>query len=741
MLVVNHKVYCQKEIYFQVFNNHNPQISLNDYLFVVEENERLSDIASVKEYLSFKPFKQSEKFDKSTAYWGKMLIKSELSETKKMILALGAKRHSDIADIYLLDESNTIIKQVKSGHFVKQSEKEVKKELGSKCFIELEPGKLYKIFVRIENISGFTPSFDIKLTDYDKLEEKVSLRNLVQGGLQGALLIMFLYNLFIFVYSRDKVYLYYSLYILGIALNFVIERGLFKEYTIPETPRLEPYAFILATGLATIAYFQFVRYFLNTKKHMPKWDLAHLWVVRINIGVTVALLALLLISFNIPVSINVSNYMNLIGLFYGFVFIYYLIRYDNKLSRFFIAGAFVLAGGTFVSLYFLISKNPLSFDPKYFMNMATILEILIFSLGLGYRLKLIEKSKQEAQKELIEQLKQNERLKERINRELEEKVKERTLEIELQKEELLASSETLKTANDILINQKREIEVKNEEITLQKKYLEKVHKGTTDSINYASRLQKVILPSENLLQKYFSEHFIFYQPKEIVSGDFYWYRYIERNGRRYFALVAADSTGHGVPGSLVSMLGISLLNETVIRNRLEDSNIVLEMLRRDVKATFSHSDENLLTKDGIDMAFCLIDLDSLEMQYAGANRPLLLIKQNGQEEKTLLEYKPTKSPIGTHHKEYDFENHVIQLEKGDKIYLCSDGYADQVGGPDGRKYYFKRFKELLVSIHEKSMEEQKEIIIKTHNDWIEHEYKGEDKFKQVDDILVMGVKV
>ncbi|NJO92093.1 MAG: hypothetical protein HC831_26325 [Chloroflexia bacterium] len=321
--------------------------------------------------------------------------------------------------------------------------------------------------------------------------------------LQGALWIMFLYNLFIFVYSRDKVYLYYSLYIIGIAVNFVVERGIFSEYTASEFPKLEPYAFIFATGLATVAYFQFVRYFLHTKKNMPKWDLAHLWVVRINIFITLLLFGVLIFSFNVPTSINVSNYLNLIGLLYGFVFIWSLIKQDNKLARFFIAGAIALAVGTIISLYFLIAKQSLWFDPKYFMNGGTLLELLIFSLGLGYRIRLIEKSKQKVQEELIEQLKRNERLKEEANRELEGKVKERTAEIELQKEEILAQAENLKMANDILTKQKREIENKNEEITQQKRYLEKVHKDTTDSINYASRIQNVILPSSSLLSRFF----------------------------------------------------------------------------------------------------------------------------------------------------------------------------------------------------------------------------------------------
>jgi two-component system, sensor histidine kinase LadS len=715
-------------------------------LHVYSEDKPGNTIDFVKQNGAFAPYKPGDKLSKKDVHWAKLLIKSNVLEKQELIIQIGEKRSSDFAEMFLFNQNDSLLKHAKSGHFELGSEKDIPQEPGSKFYIELEPEGVYTAYFKIKNISGFKPSFVIKVYSKEEFSSKVSLRNLVQGLLQGALWIMFLYNLFIFVYSRDKVYLYYSLYILGVAINFIVERGLFSEYTASEIPRSEPYAFVLATGLATIAYFQFIRYFLHTKKHLPKWDVAHLWVVRINIAITILLLVVLFISFNIPISINISNYLNLIGLLYGFVFIWYLIKQESKLSRFFIAGALALAIGTIISLYFLITKKEPWFDPKYFMNAGTIVELLIFSLGLGYRIRLIEKSKQKVQLKLIEQLKQNERLKEEANRELEGKVKERTAEIELQKEEILAQSENLKMANDILTNQKREIENKNEEITQQKRYLEKIHKNTTDSINYASRIQNVILPSPHLLDEYFAEHFIFYKPKEIVSGDFYWYRVIEQNNKRYFALVAADSTGHGVPGSLVSMLGISLLNETVLRNEVKSSSEVLEVLRDEVKATFSNSDERLLTRDGIDMAFCFIDLDSLEMQYAGANRPLLLFKKNGNSNQNdelngLIEYKPTKNPVGIYHKEHPFKNHNIQLEKGDSIYLFSDGYTDQVGGPDGRKFYFKRFKELLAEIHDKPMMEQRKIIVQSHNDWISHTFRNGETFRQVDDMMVMGIRI
>ncbi len=738
--------WAQNQKVLRIDSSIPPNISQNQFLEILEDPNGEFSVDSVKKIKNFEVYNPDLKLNAKSFYWAKLNIKSGFDEINEVIIQIGGKRSSDFAELYLFNSKDSLIKQALGGYFLEREKKDIQREIGSKFMIRLEPGKTYTLYFRINNISGFAPQFDIKILEKQYFSDRLNRRNLVQGMLQGALWMMFLYNLFIFFYSRDKVYLYYSLYIIGIALNFVVERGLFVEYTIPNFPKLDPFFFIFATAVAAASYFQFIRYFINTKKHMPKWDIAHQWVIAINLVVSVILLAVLFIAFQIPISVNISNYLNLLGLIYGFVFIYYLIKKNHKLSWFFAAGAMVLAIGTFISLYFLITKKPLDFDPKYFMNGATIAELLIFSLGLGYRIRLTEKAKQLAQIELIEQLKQNDLLREKVNRELETRVKLRTAEIEQQNEEIIAQSDSLKNANEVLIQQKREIENKNEEIGQQKRYLEKIHQNTTDSINYASKIQNVILPSQNELTKYFDGHFIYYKPKEIVSGDFYWYRYIERDKQRYFAIAAADATGHGVPGSLVSMLGISLLNETVIRNEVNKASQVLEKLRDEVKTTFSNYEDLLLTRDGIDIAFCIINLDTLQMQYSGANRPLVIFKndpQKGTDEelKGLIELKPTKNPIGKHPKELEFTNHIIQLEKGDVIYLFSDGFGDQIGGPEGRKFYFKRLKEMMAEIYTQPLTDQKLIIDNAFQDWINHKYSDGQNFRQVDDILIMGIRI
>ncbi|MBN2755866.1 MAG: SpoIIE family protein phosphatase [Bacteroidales bacterium] len=727
--------FSQENIY--LINDVNQKLNnLNNELLIFEDSNNKFSIKEIKN-VDFKKY-DSQKLNSKSTYWAKISIKSAIKEKADWIFYFADKRGSDISEIYVYD-NDSLIKKTKSGQFEKKINKEIFRETGSKFLFSPNLNNTYTIFFKIKNISKFSAAFNLKLESTEVFNNKINQRNLEQGWLQGILWIMFFYNLFVFVYSRDKVYLFYALYILGIAFNFFIERGLFIEYIIPNSPILNPYIFIIATGLASAAYFQFIRLFIDTKIKMPKWDNAHKYVIWLNILISIILLIILKVIFNVRFAINVSNYLNLAGLFYGLIFIAYLIKKGDFLSRFFVTGALFLAIGTIISLYFLITKTDLNINPKIFMSAGTIGEILFFSLGLGYRIRLIEKEKQKTQIKLIEQLKNNESLKEKVNRELEQKVKERTIEIEQQNEEIIAQTENLIRANDVLINQKREIENKNEEITLQKSSLEKILKNTKDSINYASKIQEAILPPENILEAYFKDYFIYYKPKEIVSGDFYWHKFIKRDDGRYFIFVAGDATGHGVPGALVSMLGISFLNEVVARKDLKTANQVLEILRNEVKSTFRQTKENTTTRDGFDMAFCVLNLDTLEMQYAGANRPVLIIKnKNSETVEKLIEIKGDRNPIGIHPREKNFTNHIIQLEKGDKIYLFSDGFSDQLGGFDGRKFYLKRFKDLLCDITNEPMKKQKALLDEKYQNWISSDNQN---FKQVDDILVMGLKI
>jgi serine phosphatase RsbU (regulator of sigma subunit) len=279
-------------------------------------------------------------------------------------------------------------------------------------------------------------------------------------------------------------------------------------------------------------------------------------------------------------------------------------------------------------------------------------------------------------------------------------------------------------------NRKLEAIVKERtaEVVEKNKKIEQQNIAITDSIRYAKRIQTAVLPDKQTCKLF--DYFIYFAPKDIVSGDFYWVHHFEKQKRLIF--IAADCTGHGVPGAFMSMLGTSFLNEIVAKLDINHSDSILNHLRHYVINTLSQGlkegdkDER---KDGMDMALVSIDLNSMILEFSGANNPLVFIR-NGE----LTEYKPDKMPIGAYVKQnIPFKRTEIQLQPGDTFYMFSDGYVDQFGGPDGRKYMKKNFKDYLLSIHHLPFNEQKEILRKEMNSWMEgHE--------QIDDQIVLGVK-
>jgi len=275
-----------------------------------------------------------------------------------------------------------------------------------------------------------------------------------------------------------------------------------------------------------------------------------------------------------------------------------------------------------------------------------------------------------------------------------------------------------KKANELLHEQNIEIKQQRDQIFQQKQEI-------TDSIHYAKRIQNAVLPREELLDK-LSDHFILFKPRDIVSGDYYWMT--EKDGKTF--VLAADCTGHGVPGAFMSMLGISFMNEIVNKSDNTEANLILNQLRENVVQSLHQRGEEGEQKDGMDLALCVIDIKTKKIQYAGAYNPLYLIRKG-----KLIEYKADKMPIGIYaEKDHSFTNNEIETQKGDTFYMFSDGYVDQFGGPRAKKFMSKKFKELLLNICPKSMKEQREILDRTIEEW-----KGQ--IEQIDDIIVMGFRI
>ncbi|MEL7005457.1 MAG: PAS domain S-box protein, partial [Bacteroidota bacterium] len=252
------------------------------------------------------------------------------------------------------------------------------------------------------------------------------------------------------------------------------------------------------------------------------------------------------------------------------------------------------------------------------------------------------------------------------------------------------------------------------------------NKKIADSINYAKRIQNAILPNNVVINNVLPDSFILYKPKDVVSGDFPWY--VQMGDDIYMA--AVDCTGHGVPGALLSLIGYFLLNDIVRSRKISDPGLILDQLDDGVTTTLRQDQDDSKTKDGMDIALCKLNTKTNKVEYSGAHRPLYVMKDGEMEE-----IKGNKFAIGggIYKNQTNFTNFKLSLKKGDSIYFCSDGFPDQFGGPDNRKFGPKRTRELIKEIHMKSMKEAYEIFDHQWEDW-----KGQEK--QTDDVLLIGIK-
>jgi serine phosphatase RsbU (regulator of sigma subunit) len=308
-----------------------------------------------------------------------------------------------------------------------------------------------------------------------------------------------------------------------------------------------------------------------------------------------------------------------------------------------------------------------------------------------------------------------------------------------------------------LSEKNKQISIQNEELAVQKEFSEFKNKDLIDGLRYGWRIQQALLPTSSRLLKQIEKGFVYFSPKDIVSGDIYWTFKSKNKNRNDAIFSVVDCTGHGVPGAFMSILAINAINYAVLNKKAKSPSKILEITNNYVFKTMKYYNSGLgdyQIRDGMDMILCSLDRTKQLLQFSGANRPLFIVRKEenavsltldlGEDEyrkaningMILFEVLPTKKTVGTQIEKESklFKNRDLRVEKNDMIYLTSDGYADQFGGPKGKKYMLKRLKNLLTLIYELNELEQKEIIQQSLIDW-----KGEED--QVDDITIMGVRV
>ncbi len=587
--------------------------------------------------------------------------------------------------------NNGMVTIRKSGNAIPPRSKDVNISGSDDLRIFLPPGESDTLYLRVSLsdeslISGLT----FTISTHQSVISKDRSKRLVFGIFVGIMLIMVLYHIPLFVKGRESSYLFYILYILAFLLFFINKEGYIYEIT----PRFTTAPLnIFLQEIFLLFFLLFGRSYLDTRNKLQSWDTILLIAVWFTVGGLILNFSILLLQglgVSVPIFIQLGGLAIIIvsaigSLFLAIVPAMILTRENFQPARYFLfANLFLILG---IAINYALNEYALG---RHSQEFGVTLQILTFSIGLSERINLLKKSKEVAQRRIIDQLRENAGLKDKVNRELEDKVQERTFEIHAQKE-----------------------------------HIEKQNKEIKYSFDYAKKIQNTVLPRHEVFDNLFGEHFIFFKPRDIVSGDFYW---ISQSDHKII-LTAADCTGHGVPGSLMSMLGITMLHEIVNEKNVLHSEEILNQLRLSIARTLKQEGKIGEQKDGIDMALVIYDMKTRQLEFSGANNPIYIIR-NGE----MLEYKGNNMPVAFYEKMSDFTRFTLDMKQGDRVYMFTDGFPDQFGGPQGKKFKYRPFKDLLLEVSERPMEEQHRILSLIFDEW-----KGD--LSQIDDVLIIGLRL
>ena len=523
-------------------------------------------------------------------------------------------------------------------------------------------------------------------------------RNILYGLYFGGLTIMLLYNLSIFIFLRDKSYLYYVLIIVCTINMFAGLNGFSAVYLWPDTPIINLYIVKIMMAFMVMTTILFANSFLQAKKYAPFFY--HLS----KLNMVLAVLALIWTTLNLETYVEHTLLKFHILWILG-VGVMAWIR-GQKAARFYVvAWIFYIIGGLAVT-FSNSGTIPFNFFTRHSVEFGSTLEVILLSIALSDRYRLIRREKEAVTQKLLQKETEAKEV-------LEEKVKERTISLQ-------EANEELKQINE-------ELSVTIETVNIQNQEIEEQRRLILSSINYAKRIQDAILPRVTEIQKIFPESFVFFKPRDIVSGDFYFYA---QKGHKTI-ISAIDCTGHGIPGAFMSLIGNDLLHEIVINQEVLEAHIILEKLHLGVRSLLRQKETK--NREGMDMTLVVIDTSNHVLEFAGAKNAMLYIQN--QELKLI---KGDKMPIGGEQREMyrTFTKHQIELGTATSIYLFSDGIQDQFGGNENRKFSPRRLRNLLLENHQKPMQEQKEILEKTIEQW-----RQEGKEGQIDDMLLIGLKV
>ncbi len=632
-----------------------------------------------------------------TPYWIKINIKNQLEWDAMFVLFPGKW---DYIDLYQV--SGGAVKVKKTGYLVPIEERDQPKRTPYfEIFTRL--GEEQTLYLRAYNDlnTSRTASYRSVMqyrTDY--FETQIQERY-IQGGYSGILLAMVLYNFIIFLMVRDRSYLYYVLSSACFFLYWLTSNDFTFEYLWTQYLYWDKISTFYLTLFFLAFYILFTKSFLDAKKQLHRFNMVFngmLLLVGLSICLGIA-------GIYKPLN-TITPILAIISTFIIVAASVRSITKGHKVAFYFLlANSAQLLGATIYGLMFmgLLPENVYTYHA---MPFGSVLQAILFSASLANRINILNKevadiaiAKEKLEKKKEADSKQQIELR---KQELEQQIKERTMELQ---------------------QKTYELELKNKDII--------------DSINYAKKIQEAISPDIQSLKNVLPKHFVLQKPKDIVSGDFYWFTTVKSqeqamlpNGNQTLIIAVADCIGHGVPGAFMSIIGSKLLDQIININKVTTPSKILYLLHTElVKSLHQNNYSESRTKEGMEIALLRIDFCTNTITFAGAKRPLYLVK-----DQNLTEIRGNNFTIGGYSFGMlpEFMDHTFKLEEGTTLYLASDGYADQFGGEKNKKFMSKNFKKKLISICHLEKEVQREALEETFEEW-----KG--SYSQVDDVLVVGI--
>ncbi|MDW8296664.1 MAG: 7TM diverse intracellular signaling domain-containing protein [Raineya sp.] len=656
------------------------------YLRIFKDSTSIMTIREVlqQENKFVPPNQESPNYGYSkAAFFAFFIVQNTTNKDKEVFVEVDYAVLDDVR-FYVFDENERMIRESQTGDWYPFEQR----DLQTRNFVfrvNLPAFSTYKVIFRIRNDS--TISFPIYVWQPEQFIRAENFSMWSFGLYYGIMLVMLLYNLFIYSVLKEKSYLFYILNILAILFFQLTFNGIGFQFLWKNLPVFNHFNMPMAACLLTIGSITFSREFLNTAQKQKILD--KILVILIIIAFIGLILSFVMTQ---RIVLRVATFMVLpscIAIIYGG---FTSLKQGFRPARFFVpAWIMYLVGAILVALRGL-GLAPTNFITTYSIQIGSAIEVILLSLALADKINTLRKeiAQKALEKERLEKEKERERreLIEQQNEKLEQLVAERTQELYEQ------------------------------------------NKQITDSIKYAQRIQQAILPSKTQLTRVFPEAFIYFKPRDIVSGDFYWFA--EKDNKAIIAVV--DCTGHGVPGAFMSMIGNTLLNQIILERGITRPAEVLNQLHEEVKFALKQDD---LTEegshDGMDISLVVFHELHNILEFAGANNSLYLIR-NGRLEEILGD----RMGIGGVRKSPDerFHNRVIKLGEVDTyVYMATDGYADQLGGAKGKKFLHSNLKKLFVELSKMpSFKAQHLHLNKTMEEW-----KGNEK--QIDDQLIIGFKI